>query len=54
MLAFFREMSVVTAIVLAVLVIGSILVKNLWCRYLCPYGALTGMVSLASPLRTRL
>jgi len=29
----------------------SLLVQNLWCRYLCPYGALLGLLSLASPLR---
>src|ERR1035437_8790231 len=27
--------------------------QNFWCRYLCPYGALMGLVSLASPLRIR-
>src|SRR4029079_3220268 len=26
-------------------------VKNTWCRYLCPYGALMGLVALASPTR---
>jgi polyferredoxin len=29
----------------------STLVQNFWCRYLCPYGALLGLLSLASPLR---
>ncbi|MDD2541557.1 MAG: 4Fe-4S dicluster domain-containing protein, partial [Desulfuromonadaceae bacterium] len=24
-----------------------------WCRYLCPYGALLGLVSLVSPLKIR-
>jgi polyferredoxin len=28
-------------------------VQNFWCRYLCPYGALTGLAALASPLRIR-
>lgn len=28
-------------------------VQNFWCRYFCPYGALMGLVSLASPLRIR-
>jgi len=51
MLEFFRDMSVVSAIVLAILIVGSFFVKNLWCRYLCPYGALTGLISLLSPLR---
>ena len=51
MLNFFREMGQTTAIVLAVLVIASLFVKNAWCRYLCPYGALMGLVALVSPTR---
>jgi polyferredoxin len=53
MLNFFREMSQTAAIVLAALVILSVLVENFWCRYLCPYGALMGLVSLLSPLKIR-
>jgi polyferredoxin len=53
MLDFFRYMSVTTAVVLAVLVVASIFVKNFWCRYLCPYGALMGLAALLSPLRIR-
>jgi polyferredoxin len=51
MLDFFRQMSETTAIVLAFLVLVSLVVRNAWCRYLCPYGALMGVVSLASPTR---
>jgi len=53
MLNFFRHLGEVGAVILGVLVVGSVLVKNLWCRYLCPYGALLGIVSLASPTRIR-
>lgn len=53
MLNFFREMQLPGAIVLVVLVVGSVFVQNLWCRYLCPYGALMGLVSFASPVRIR-
>jgi polyferredoxin len=53
MLDFFRYLSVTAAVVLFVLVAGSVFVQNLWCRYLCPYGALLGIASLASPLRIR-
>jgi polyferredoxin len=53
MLNFFRQMGTTAAIVVAVLLIGSVFVKNLWCRYLCPYGALLGLVSLVSPTRIR-
>ncbi len=51
MLIFFADMSKTTAIVLSVLVVFSILVKNFWCRYLCPYGAFLGVISLVSPVR---
>jgi len=53
MLNFFRYMGVTAAIVLAVLVLASVFVQNFWCRYICPYGALTGLASLLSPLRIR-
>src|SRR4029078_7940487 len=39
--------------VIGILLLGSVLVKNFWCRYLCPYGALLGLASLLSPLRIR-
>ena len=35
------------------LVVASVFVKNAWCRYLCPYGALLGLVALVSPTRIR-
>jgi polyferredoxin len=53
MLNFFRFMSVTTAVVLGVLLLASVFVRNFWCRYLCPYGALMGLFSWASPLRIR-
>ena len=53
MLNFFRELETSGMIVMLVLVAGSVLVQNLWCRYLCPYGALMGLVSMLSPLRIR-
>jgi polyferredoxin len=48
MLLFFTNMSALTAKVLIGLVLLSILVRNFWCRYLCPYGALLGMTSWLS------
>ena len=53
MLNFFRDMGTTAAIVIVLLVFGSMLVKNFWCRYLCPYGALMGLVSLFSPVKIR-
>ena len=31
------------------LILLSLFVKHFWCRYLCPYGALLGLLSLLSP-----
>lgn len=53
MLNFFRFMGSTTAITLIVLAVLSVLMKNFWCRYLCPYGALLGLASLLSPSRIR-
>jgi len=53
MLNFFRHMGQTAAITMAVLVVASLFIQNFWCRYLCPYGALLGLVSLLSPARIR-
>ncbi len=53
MLNFFRHMDATGGIVVGVLVLASVLVQNFWCRYLCPYGALHGLVSWLSPVRIR-
>jgi polyferredoxin len=50
MLNFFRNMSITAAVVIGVCALASIVIKNFWCRYLCPYGALMGLAALASPL----
>jgi polyferredoxin len=53
MLNFFRHLDGTAVAVIGILLLGSVLVKNFWCRYLCPYGALLGLASLLSPLRIR-
>jgi polyferredoxin len=53
MLKFFTEMTTITMVVLAFLTGLSFLYKNFWCRYLCPYGALLGLLSRVSPLKVR-
>lgn len=49
MLRFFTEISSTAATVLIILAILSMLIRNFWCRYLCPYGALLGIVAMVSP-----
>ncbi len=51
MLHFFTRMSLLTAVVLAALVVLSLFFRNFWCRYACPYGALMGVFALFSPSR---
>jgi polyferredoxin len=51
MLNFFRFIGTTTAYVLAGLVLASLFVQNFWCRYLCPYGAWMGLISIFSPAR---
>jgi polyferredoxin len=53
MLNFFRFLGEAGLVVLGILVLVSVFVRNFWCRYLCPYGALLGFASLLSPLRVR-
>ena len=50
---FFADISHTALIVLAVLFILSIFIRNFWCRFLCPYGALLGIVSFLSPHRIK-
>lgn len=53
MLNFFRFLGVTGLVVIGLLMVASLFIENFWCRYLCPYGALLGLVSLASPHRIR-
>lgn len=51
MLDFFRRAGTLTIQLCGVLVLLSVITRNFWCRYLCPYGALMGLASLLSPMR---
>lgn len=53
MLNFFRDMSITGIAVLGSLVLLSVFIQNFWCRFLCPYGALMGLVATLSPVRIR-
>ena len=51
MLKFFTNISMTGFIVIMVLFILSFVFNNFWCRYLCPYGALLGFISILSPFK---
>ena len=53
MLLLFTSPSATVLAVLGALVALSLVVKHAWCRWLCPYGALLGIASLASPQHVR-
>ncbi len=53
MLNFFRHMGLIGIAVLLTLVLLSVMIQNVWCRFLCPYGALMGLVSILSPVKIR-
>jgi Pyruvate/2-oxoacid:ferredoxin oxidoreductase delta subunit len=51
MYLFFAEISTMALWTVIVLAFLSVVVKNFWCRFLCPYGALLGIVGWLSPLK---
>ncbi len=53
MLHFFTDLSPAAAGVIAMLAATSMIYRHFWCRYLCPYGALVGLMALLSPLKIR-
>jgi polyferredoxin len=46
---FFANISQTALIIIAALFVLSIFIRNFWCRYLCPYGALLGMLNFLTP-----
>jgi polyferredoxin len=53
MLYFFADITPFAFWVLVALVVLSILLRNFWCRYLCPYGALLGVLSFLSIIKVQ-
>ncbi len=51
LLDFFLNLAGISLMVISALVLISIPVRNAFCRYLCPYGALLGLVSMLSPVK---
>ncbi|KPJ97351.1 MAG: hypothetical protein AMJ60_11635 [Desulfobacterales bacterium SG8_35] len=53
MLLFFLSPSGLAASIMLFLVFISFFIRNFWCRYLCPYGALLGLLALAGPFQVK-
>ena len=53
MLLFFLDPSALAAGIMLFLVAVSFVIRNFWCRYLCPYGALLGLLALAGPFQVK-
>lgn len=53
MLYFFIAPGKLAASIFLFLLTISFVVKNFWCRYLCPYGALLGLLAFISPLAVK-
>ncbi len=51
MYLFFAQITSTALRTILILMVLSIVVKNFWCRYLCPYGALLGFLSILSPVK---
>jgi len=50
---FFADITRVSLMVIASLFVLSLLIRNFWCRFLCPYGALLGLLNFISPNRIK-
>jgi polyferredoxin len=50
---FFADITRFSLIVIGALILLSLAVRGFWCRYLCPYGALLGVLGLMSPAKVR-
>ncbi len=51
MYLFFADITPFALWTIIILMLFSVVIKNFWCRYLCPYGALLGIAGLLSPFR---
>jgi polyferredoxin len=51
MYQFFADISTFALWTIIVLMLLSVVIKNFWCRFLCPYGALLGITGWLSPLK---
>ena len=51
MYLFFAEITSFALWTIIILALLSVVIKNFWCRFLCPYGALLGIAGWLSPLK---
>jgi polyferredoxin len=51
MYLFFANITTFSLWTIIILMLLSVFIKNFWCRYLCPYGALLGALSWLSPMK---
>jgi polyferredoxin len=51
MYLFFAEITTFAVWTIIILALLSVVIKNFWCRFLCPYGALLGIAGWLSPLK---
>lgn len=51
MYLFFAQITTFGLWTIIILMLLSVVVKNFWCRFLCPYGALLGIVGWLSPMK---
>jgi Pyruvate/2-oxoacid:ferredoxin oxidoreductase delta subunit len=51
MYLFFAEITPFALWTIIFLMLVSVVIKNFWCRFLCPYGALLGIAGFLSPFR---
>ncbi len=53
MYLFFADLSMFAFWTILILIVFSLVIKNAWCRFLCPYGALLGIAGMVSPLKIK-
>jgi polyferredoxin len=53
MYLFFADITPFALWTIAILVVLSVFIQNFWCRFLCPYGALLGIVGWLSPFKVK-
>lgn len=53
MLHFFLQPTMLAGSIMVGIILASFFLRNFWCRYLCPYGGLLGLLALASPFQIK-